>query len=583
MHKMSRSGGRTMKQRNVFTAPVAQANDIIIASKQNISRAGSKPRASSQLFSTRLVNLFIGIVLSCILCGIILLHRRLDQLEEKHSKQIIVTSNAKVDHFIATMPASNNQQIEGRGAGSGRGTVKCDADISSLVSYWDDPLSDADRSFRSPFLDNPLTTTVDKRSNTKPKRYLSFEPDLGGWNNIRMEFEIMLVFASATGRTLIMPPDTPFYLLQRDSKVRHRGFRHFFHEFDDVIDTLTTEEFYKLEVLGKNSYSLPSDEEVLSKLVTSLSKCNNRKKSETSCSVVFEHLSEIADFVPDWHGEHHCLIMDDKNWFKDAQTETTEEIKRFCGTRDPAFYNTTIHDAPLLHFRTGGLHKETRLLSQFYSFIHFTSPRVGNFYKRLIRNRCRYSDEIFCSSGKIIQALSGGNVDANSNHTLSSYSSMHIRRGDFQWKKMRITADEWFENTKDIFHPGETIYIATDETNRTFFEPLAKHYNLKFLSDFQDVAGLNQLDPNFVGMIDQVVCSRGRVFVGTYFSSFSAYIGRMRGYHGTSNKLMFYGQLDRKYETHTWSYPHSSYSAREYPTGWNGIDGDTEPSEVDFF
>lgn len=97
------------------------------------------------------------------------------------------------------------------------------------------------------------------------------------------------------------------------------------------------------------------------------------------------------------------------------------------------------------------------------------------------------------------------------------------------------------------------------------------------------MAGLDQLDPNFVGMIDQVVCSRGRVFVGTYFSSFSAYIGRMRGYHGTSNKLMFYGQLDRKYETHTWLYPHSSYSAREYPTGWNGIDGDTEPSEVDFF
>ena len=103
------------------------------------------------------------------------------------------------------------------------------------------------------------------------------------------------------------------------------------------------------------------------------------------------------------------------------------------------------------------------------------------------------------------------------------------------------------------------------------------------MSDFQDLARLDQLDPNFVGMIDQVVCSRGRVFVGTYFSSFSAYIGRMRGYHGTSNKLMFYGQLDRMYETHSWFYPHSSYSAREYPTGWNGIDGETEPSEVDFF
>ena len=122
-----------------------------------------------------------------------------------------------------------------------------------------------------------------------------------------------------------------------------------------------------------------------------------------------------------------------------------------------------------------------------------------------------------------------------------------------------------------------------DEKDRTFFKPLAKNYNIKFLSDFHDVAGLDQLDPNYVGMIDQVVATRGRVFVGTYFSSFSAYIGRMRGYHGISNKLMFYGQKERMLETHKWYYPHSSYSAREYPTGWNGIDGDTEPSEEDFF
>jgi hypothetical protein len=39
------------------------------------------------------------------------------------------------------------------------------------------------------------------------------------------------------------------------------------------------------------------------------------------------------------------------------------------------------------------------------------------------------------------------------------------------------------------------------------------------------LAGLADVDPNFVGMIDQVVASQGRVFVGTYFSSFSAYIG----------------------------------------------------------
>jgi hypothetical protein len=458
---------KAMKQRNnaiIVAKPVAHnATGTLASRRSNISRVGGKRRASFQLFS--LANLFIGVIFVFILFGIILLHSRLDQLEATHANQR-GDSNSKADHFI-TRPVVSNGHVEGRGSGSARGAVKCDTEISSLVSYWDDPLSDADRMFRSPFFENPLTT-ADKSKSTKPKKYLSFEPDLGGWNNIRMEFEIMLVFAAATGRTLILPPDTPFYLLQRDSKLKHRGFRHFFHKFDDVVDVLSTEEFYKQEVLGKNSFSLPSDEEVRSKLLNSLSRCNFRATSETSCVQVFDHLSEIADFVPDWHGEHHCLIMDDKNWFRDTHTEMAEEIQRFCGTREPAFYNTTMHDAALFHFRTGANHKETRLLAQFYSFIHFTNPRVGNFYKRLIRNRCRYSDEIFCSSGKIIQALSGGNVDANSNHTLSSYSAMHIRRGDFQWKKMRITANEWYENTKEIFHPGETIYIATGQLRLPF-------------------------------------------------------------------------------------------------------------------
>jgi len=50
------------------------------------------------------------------------------------------------------------------------------------------------------------------------------------------------------------------------------------------------------------------------------------------------------------------------------------------------------------------------------------------------------------------------------------------------------------------------------------------HYNLKFLSDFSDAAGLNELDPNLMGMIDTIVASHGRVFVGTWFSTFTGYI-----------------------------------------------------------
>ena len=45
------------------------------------------------------------------------------------------------------------------------------------------------------------------------EKYITFEPDQGGWNNMRMALECILVLAHATGRTLVMPPPYQMYLL----------------------------------------------------------------------------------------------------------------------------------------------------------------------------------------------------------------------------------------------------------------------------------------------------------------------------------------------------------------------------------
>lgn len=44
-------------------------------------------------------------------------------------------------------------------------------------------------------------------------RYLRFEPDRGGWNQVLMQFEIMLALAWLTGRTLVLPPPRKLRLL----------------------------------------------------------------------------------------------------------------------------------------------------------------------------------------------------------------------------------------------------------------------------------------------------------------------------------------------------------------------------------
>ena len=58
------------------------------------------------------------------------------------------------------------------------------------MMYWNDYPSDA--AYVSPYWDSKTT------------RYLTFEPDKGGWNNVRMNLETVIVMAHAMGRILVM-------------------------------------------------------------------------------------------------------------------------------------------------------------------------------------------------------------------------------------------------------------------------------------------------------------------------------------------------------------------------------------------
>jgi hypothetical protein len=130
------------------------------------------------------------------------------------------------------------------------------------------------------------------------------------------------------------------------------------------------------------------------------------------------------------------------------------------------------------------------------------------------------------------------------------YDSFHIRRGDFQYKEMHMSADVIYENnTKGILKEGATVFIATDEKERSYFEPLKKHYHCLFLNDFKKE--LADLNPNYYGMVDQLVASRGNIFFGAFLSTFTGYINRIRGYHAQKNKGYGYehGIIDSYYYT----------------------------------
>jgi len=234
----------------------------------------------------------------------------------------------------------------------------------------------------------------------------------------------------------------------------------------------------------------------------------------------------------------------------------------------------------LIHFHAND--KKYRLLTHFYSMLYFTSPAIDSYVKRFVRDFMHYRDQIFCAAGKIVKALQveaeqrGASIDDNGG---GGYSAMHIRRGDLQFDRVKISAQEWWNNTQEVWKPNELIYIATDERNKSFFNPIARHADIRFLDDYYEMAGLGELDKNYFGMIETIVCSRARAFAGTWFSTFTGFINRMRGYHGLSMKDSWYSFLQRKTALHNWTHVDHYAYAYEWPLGWMGIDADVRPKK----
>jgi hypothetical protein len=55
-----------------------------------------------------------------------------------------------------------------------------------------------------------------------------------------------------------------------------------------------------------------------------------------------------------------------------------------------------------------------------------------------------------------------------------------------------LEAVQIYENTKDELQGKATVFIATDHQEKPFFKPLADHYDLVFLKDFEEeLKGVN--------------------------------------------------------------------------------------------
>ena len=314
------------------------------------------------------------------------------------------------------------------------------------------------------------------------ERYLTFEPDVGGWNNVRMSFETMVIFAHASGRTLVLPPDQNMYLLNKGAaKSRKFGFA----------------DFYPLEGLrqavpGFKMMTMDAFLEQETKPGGRLAECAARAPRnvrELEKKELWEWLRPCT-VKPTWRPLKDCVVFGEYA-AEGSAFGTKEACERFpapdgaaeaaggrhpystcefCDGRRAWAYdaNATIADAWLNHFPSAPK-LGFRMFTHWYTFMHFTDKRADLFYKRIVRDYMHYLEDVFCIAGRIVGALQAEAKGAG-------YNAWHIRRGDLQYKVVKVEASVMRTATDDVLEAGKLTYVATDERNKTFFAPLAERY-----------------------------------------------------------------------------------------------------------
>ena len=332
-------------------------------------------------------------------------------------------------------------------------------------------------------IDRPLTTS----DPSQRQRFLAFQTDLGGWNNILMQFEIMVVLAWITGRTLVLPPAKRFYLLGDEPRL--------------------LEEFLDLASLRRHIPVLTADEfaEAL------------KLDPDIATDKAYHEFMQSSGFMPHWHGLDNILLFP-----SDAMKMRPDLQVRLAGPlqthRQPVTISTEAEHCEILYFP---MIPEYRMFGVAECFFLFGDYSLECRARTLLRDAIRYrADIINLAEAAINSSALGG----------KQFSAIHVRRGDFQYDKTWIEAKQILEYTRALLPSGEPVYVATDETDPAFLSAFRENFEV---FTFNDLPAQIRADTphHWCGIVETLICAAapGR-FIGTRLSTFTARIGIVRGH-----------------------------------------------------
>jgi hypothetical protein len=112
-------------------------------------------------------------------------------------------------------------------------------DVFQHLSYWKDIAT----------LKAYTASTTSKRFPAQKDKYVAFDPDHGGFNNVRLGFEVVVLAALLTGRTLVLPPACGWYLIDFGPMGRKLSADGITHTYEDPGTMSKIEDFWDFDAL----------------------------------------------------------------------------------------------------------------------------------------------------------------------------------------------------------------------------------------------------------------------------------------------------------------------------------------------
>ncbi len=367
---------------------------------------------------------------------------------------------------------------------------------------------------------------VDALPQSRAGYYLTFDVDPGGLNNIRMAFEYVAALAAVTGRTLVLPPSQPWYLLH--SGPIHTGagggrcsFRDIFDidALSEVVATTTTDEFIRAERDRLDiPRSLANPDGQTARVAAPMPVQDLRRWGKW--------LFENAHVIP-WSPYDSLICVPGIEGVMRADVLTDS----FVDHRELVEFTPAMNEAPVIHFPTS---QPYRQLGQVAAMLACSDPELSTNMRRLLKHNIRYVPRVFEVAAKLAATL-----------PKDGYSTLHVRRNDFQYSGSRAGPSDILDNIRGLLKDGEPLYVATDEADESFFDVFRRDRPVYRWVDFLsprcgEILKREAIPDELVGPVEQVICATGRVFVGTELSTFSSYITRLRGYMASPDRNAYF-------------------------------------------